>query len=186
MTSKLLTVLSLALVTGCSANLDAECTDFFTRVNGALDEIAAASSDAERAALAENLDAFSSALESLKKRAGERISEKIMSGKICSDLNPVGTECEETLVFDDLNKRKAVALNGFIERWRKVGPFSKSSAAPVEAPKTVPEYDGNGRTANAGTRQRKPPDDGSMSNPLNSVILGEMVDLVFTCNNTLR
>jgi hypothetical protein len=178
--------LSLALVTGCSANLDVEYTDFFTRANDALDEITAASSDAERAVLAENLASFSSEVESLKQRAGERISEKMMSGKIRSDLTPGGTECEETLVFDDLNMRKAVALNGFIERWRKVGPFSKSVAAPVEVPRAVHEDNDNGRTTNADALQRNPVDDGAKPMRLNPGILGEMVELVFACNNTLR
>lgn len=170
---RILAVFLLSLFAGCSANLDAECTDFFERVNEVLGEIAAARNIDELEARVDKLNKFSREVKSLQARARERLGDKIATGKICSELTPPGVECDETLVFDELNKRKTVALTGFMLLLREVGTMPA-----VGAGFDLGFYEGSGSSR---------PDQGELVfNRLNSKILDEISMLSYVCNNTLR
>ncbi|MEZ5542841.1 MAG: hypothetical protein R3F42_12480 [Pseudomonadota bacterium] len=184
MISRLTIVLPVALVCGCSANLDAECTDFFGRVNTALDAVAAADSSESRTARLRDLESFSAELESLQQRAAQRLSEKIASGELCSELAPRGTECDERLVFDDLNQRKVVALNGFITRWQELGVRRTATAAPAPVP--LPASGDDGQPAPGMPAQAMEDAVASALQRPNTRLLDGMLELMFICNNTLR
>lgn len=159
---RIFTVLILNFVAGCSANLDAECADHFERVNDVLGDIADAQDINDLDAGVAELDGFSKDVISLRKRARERLNDPDFLGKLCSELAYEGMDCEETIVLDDLNMRKTLALTEFKLLWRKIGAMK--------------ETDGRFRS-----------DQGQLVlNRLKSQTLDELFALSFLCNKTLR
>lgn len=117
-----LVIIAAILLSGCGENLDAECADLLEDLTDEFEQILAEESRDRRIEMLKNLPQEAEIL-SLERRAKERISEKISSGEIWSTLNPDApkTPPKPKLVLDELNKRKVLALNGFIRRWIEMG-----------------------------------------------------------------
>lgn len=159
---RIVTVLILILVAGCSANLDAECADQFEHVNDVLGNIASAQNINDLDESVAELDSFSKDVISLRKKARERLNDPDFLGKLCSELAYEGMDCKETVVLDNLNMRKTLALTQFKVLWRKIGAMQ--------------ETDGRFRS-----------DEGQLIfNRLKSQTLDELLALSFLCNKTLR
>ncbi len=115
--------LAILALCGCSANLDADCAELFEDMTAELDRVLDADSFEDKVARLRELEDYAPRIRSLSERASETISAKITSGEIYSDLNPDGPSDpgKQKFIFDDLNARKAVALNAFNSRRFQIG-----------------------------------------------------------------
>ena len=159
---RVISAMSLIFIAGCSSNLDAECADLFEVANVALGEVANARDQSELRVEVKKLEGLLPEVVELRKSAEERLNDSDFSSGLCAELAYRGQHCEENEVWDDLNKRKTMALAEFTTLWREVG------------------------TIKTGDKRVRSDPENPTFNQLGSKTLDELMKLSYLCNKTLR
>jgi hypothetical protein len=119
---------ALAL-SACGKNLDAQCAALFEDLAKEFDSILDETSQGDVVDRLQNLK-HEKRIVLLRKKASDRVSKKIGSGEIWSDLNPDAGPRPTTqrIVIEGVDRRKAVAMNQFNQRWFDISHNAKSEA----------------------------------------------------------
>ncbi|RMF04711.1 MAG: hypothetical protein D6773_06095 [Alphaproteobacteria bacterium] len=117
------------LLSSCGNNLDKQCASLFEDLTKEFDEILEYDSAEQIAARLKNLPQEKRILK-LRARAQKRVSDKISSGEIWSELNPDAgpRPTSHRIVIEGVDRRKMRAMNAFNQRWFKVSADGKEQA----------------------------------------------------------
>jgi len=114
----LILVVAASLLSACGKNFDAQCAALFEDMTKEFDDILEEDSQDKVVERLKNLKNAERIIK-LRDRAQRRVSEKISSGEIWSDLNPdAGPRPKsQRIVIEGVDRRKVVAMNTFNQRW---------------------------------------------------------------------
>ncbi len=130
MTLKLTALAAAALaLSACSKNLDAQCASLFEDMAKEFDSILEEESQDDVVDRLQNLK-HAKRIVALREKAKKRVNKKIGSGEIWTELNPDAgpRPRNQRIVIEGVDRRKAVALNQFNQRWYKIDRSAKSDA----------------------------------------------------------